>query len=331
MLQRYRCFVLSPNFDLGEFNASTMDTRSLSGSSIGGQRKPTYAWQLLRASCEADYEMILNERKSYLANSCDLSVKPKLLAEWMALIEELDTVARQNLGVDDTGYVYFETQPKEESRRRSKSFLNLFKVANTKPAPTLDATTPSRRPRSNSFRGFLTFYSSKRRLSSSATTSTAVNTKGGRRYMPQSPSNSADGRAKQTPTKTIASRGIIGSPPSEVLEKQRKLSAALQLYKTRRLSDSGSAISGRNGVAPSSLEDMEKAARAEAEARFLAERGSRPSTQLHPTRHAHATVELLASNTGKTVSNAALEVLLELKKERASLAMPTMGTLMAWV
>lgn len=81
-----------------------------------------YAWQLLRASADPrNYEMILKERREWL-RTIDLAEKPPLLAEWLALIVELDTVSREALGVDAKGFVGQSSAQATGRKKRSWSF-----------------------------------------------------------------------------------------------------------------------------------------------------------------------------------------------------------------
>eukprot|EP00039_Didymoeca_costata_P016655 m.301607 g.301607 ORF g.301607 m.301607 type:complete len:481 (+) comp16427_c0_seq4:463-1905(+) len=104
-------------------NSGNMDFRPAQMSSQSENREKIYAWQLLRGTTEADYPMILRERKEYLL-SVDLAESEALIAEWNALIAELDAVARNALGVDAKGYkAQYSGYDKKKGRKRSNSFL----------------------------------------------------------------------------------------------------------------------------------------------------------------------------------------------------------------
>eukprot|EP00041_Stephanoeca_diplocostata_P021374 m.496960 g.496960 ORF g.496960 m.496960 type:complete len:621 (+) comp21810_c0_seq4:385-2247(+) len=120
------------------------------------KRPTSYGWQRARGKSK-NYGEVLEKRRHQL-RQVDLSEHPALLEEWYELIKELDTVFRYGFRSAIT------PQPKGTGRKRSYSFLDLFKpstdAANGVPGTPggpghgSAAPTPTRRKsRSSSFTG----------------------------------------------------------------------------------------------------------------------------------------------------------------------------------
>lgn len=121
--------------------------RSLDGKDprAGGR----YVWHKLR-NTGVDYTMILRERRQWLLNQ-DLAKSETLLCEWFALVQELDAVTREELGVDKFGTKVVTQAEESERRARSRSFNVKTSTADANPYGIEGAN----RPRSNSFLEFL--------------------------------------------------------------------------------------------------------------------------------------------------------------------------------
>eukprot|EP00041_Stephanoeca_diplocostata_P041571 m.8348 g.8348 ORF g.8348 m.8348 type:complete len:328 (-) comp6297_c1_seq1:66-1049(-) len=253
---------------------------------------PSFAWQLLQQSDVGEYEMILKERRAWLA-SVDIQNNPRLLAEWMALIQELDRVARESLGVDSHG---FSSQPCDDDasrlhgRARSRSLYGTSGTTRSGSGRSTqgenDDASGGTRQRSRSFMGFLGAFVSRtigggKKASTgkkgargqhsasgsiSRTTSQPFPVRGATAGTPNGRATSvANGSGPPTPTRSI--------PANNPSTRNDKLRFALAMHKQQSAPDGGG---GPNGYAQTDM--TRDAARAMALARFSQE-GGRASAQ----------------------------------------------------
>eukprot|EP00041_Stephanoeca_diplocostata_P032805 m.1062243 g.1062243 ORF g.1062243 m.1062243 type:complete len:385 (+) comp24213_c0_seq55:171-1325(+) len=169
-----------------------------SPSKGGSSGAPQYVWERLK-NTGIDYKMILSERRLWLLQQ-DLGRSDILLAEWFALVQELDKVTRNEMGVDQFGTKLITSAEAQERKQRSQSFNRGNDAGVSSDGPN--------RPRS---RSFLEYLSTKSALPdepepgkvaavdlTQATGGTTV-------------CDGADGVQRETPQHLVS--GVIASPP----------------------------------------------------------------------------------------------------------------------
>eukprot|EP00038_Savillea_parva_P017141 m.19190 g.19190 ORF g.19190 m.19190 type:complete len:314 (+) comp3669_c0_seq1:106-1047(+) len=259
-----------------------------------------YAWQMLRGSTEADYTMILQERRAWLA-TMNIADDVKMLAEWSALVAELDRVARESLGVDERGYQASSTNTPAPSRRRSRSFftggLNFFQDKSNDMASA--AGKNASRPRSHSILNQIGGLLRKRSSTPPHTSPEATG-----ESMPWSelaPPEQVERRSSfgmtmrsstttptQPPTRSGSANGQ--GAPRRLLKKQEQLRLALAIHKekARRRAAEGQGQSAEQ-VAQSTSDAMREVARAVAKARMDTLAGTGTGATTGPTTAAVGT------------------------------------------
>eukprot|EP00040_Diaphanoeca_grandis_P027376 m.155763 g.155763 ORF g.155763 m.155763 type:complete len:292 (-) comp30953_c0_seq1:183-1058(-) len=153
-----------------------------------------YMWHKLRNS-GVDYHMILRERRAWLLRQ-DLARSELLLCEWFALLQELDNITREELGVDQFGTKVVTDDEENERRKRSRSFQNKSES---------DMENFERRPRAQSFLEFI--------QSSESDEGVASN---GEPHNPSSPSPKKSNEGGDMNGHVVAHTPIKGSDESSV-------------------------------------------------------------------------------------------------------------------
>lgn len=127
------------------FLATTMDVSNGKESALA----PKYVWYKLK-NTGVDYTMILRERREWLLNQ-DLAKSQALLCEWFALVQELDNITREELGVDENGTKVVTAAEENDRRARARSFTNMKTSSSESRSYEV---VQGNRPRSNSFLEF---------------------------------------------------------------------------------------------------------------------------------------------------------------------------------
>jgi len=235
--------------------------------------------------------MILSERRAWL-NNMNIASSPQLLAEWSALVAELDRVHRESLGVDERGY---ERNPSKSTPRirRSQSFLGIG--ARLYGERTGETRRGSSRPRSKSILGTIGgLLKSQRRdrpqeslFTNSEEIHEAMSPKPWGQLAPadvivrrprgfslrRAHSQEPDSRTStRTPTDRPDAAFALKAPPQRLRVKQERLRLALAIHKekTRRRKASVSVATPGNCDVGNSCDTMRDVARAVAQARVQA-------------------------------------------------------------
>lgn len=226
----------------------------------------------------------------------DIAGNTRLLAEWSALVAELDRVTRESLGVNDRGFSE-AALPGRPERRRSRSFLSRgLSFFNTNPMEQQN------RPRSKSILVQLGGMLRSPRKSSLATPPESPSSpkawnqltppnpverrsagKLGSRLSPHLP-QSLSAPPRRRLESSSPNDGQDEPAPRRLLKKQEQLRLALAIHKekARRRSASGMAQSAED-AAVSTQDAMREVARAVAQARIKAQADVNvPSSRLTP-------------------------------------------------
>jgi hypothetical protein len=252
----------------------------------------------------------------------DMGDNTRMLAEWSALVCELDRVTRESLGVNERG---FSSNPTPDpARRRSRSFLvRSLSFFSTGAAPAAESGTT--RPRSKSILGQIGGLLAPRKTSSPSVPQTDTAVRATDHTSPESPpkawsqltppaqrpeqqrSNLGLNRlsplfSSSSPGRNFGGRGASAKVNSrQILQKNEQLRLALAIHKekARRRTESGMAQTPEEKAA-STREAMRNVARAVAQARHDTQ------ANVHAAAGNHAWEETATGRAGGSATRASV-------------------------